>query len=173
MAGNLPIFNISLDESAREVKDLFKNLGVENQLNTIVTNKMEQVTNKALQAAQSKVPVDTETLRNLFIQATPFDGQKSQVYVSGGTHQTIHSPKAKSASTLASLLDAGSGRRGFTGRAVRGRFSKAEGQNELQRSRPSEAVSPFSSVRGSTAGWIEKAQQEFIQNLNRILNGRR
>lgn len=111
-----------------------------------ITNKVAQL---ALQAFQSKVPIDTGELRDsIYIQYATARNLEARIYVLKDTHygrDSIPRPMAE----VINYLQYGSG----------------------QRSRPSVAISPYTSVTGPTAPWITTARRAFAQTRRNYLRG--
>lgn len=103
----------------------------------------------AVRAFQSKVPVDTGELRNQHIDLR-ISGKgrdtEAVIYVDTSPHYGRRR-KPMSASALAELLQ----------------------NTGYKRSRGSEAFPPYSSVSGTTAGWIDKGRQAFKSSYRTYL----
>lgn len=118
------------------------------------TKKVNSLAQLALEAYQSKIPIDGGQLRNQNLQlkqATPQTGV-AEIFIDG-PHTSVKPELArrfgtiKQSEVLAQILDIGS-----------------YGKNRLfNRSRPSQATGRYSAVTGTTARWIAKARQAFAQ----------
>lgn len=172
----LKLYSFLLDSSARSTVKRFDKLGLGSELKSAIDSGMERATKLGILAAQSKVPIDTGTLRNSFISAHEWDGQKSTVYVSDSIHQTAHSPTPKPASKLGEILNAGtSSNRGvkFARNRAIGRIvpGNRDASSILRRSRVSEAETPFTPAESAfTQGWIMEAYNDLYNHLDEILN---
>jgi hypothetical protein len=124
-------------------------------------NRMENlVTSLGLsckEAYQSKVPIDTKTLRNQGIGLEFASDNLSCEVVIEDLNYTNSRGRKVNAIELAYLLDDGAGKGGV----------------QLRRTQSSQSISPYSSIarRASTANWISAAKNAFAQTRRRILSG--
>lgn len=122
-----------------------------------ITNKLAKM---SLDAYKSKVPVDTEELRDRQLRILK-QARQSSPYASIGVVDEIHVGRGrpKSAVELARMLQSGLGEHGRV----------------LRRTRQSKAVQGYSSVarRSPTAGWINKSRQAFAQKRRVYLDSGR
>lgn len=149
---------ITIDDS-----QIYKLLGP--AVSTKIKSKYVRVLNKlgqlAVQAYQSKVPVDTYQLRDTQISILKRATSRDPI-VQVGIVNTIHTGSrgdSMPAPMLADILNIGLGK----------------GGNSLHRTRTSDAIAPFSGIsRGQpTKNWIRSARQAFANAKRNYLSANR
>jgi hypothetical protein len=111
--------------------------------------EMTKLSDLALHALQTKVPIRTKELRNGHIKRV-LDGaggdyQGQLIYIDDAVHETTPARKKPKADELAMILEKGISRYG----------------TEFKRSQSSDGIDPFAAESGATTDWIDHAQHEF------------